>query len=671
MSAGPVPTSDPGSLLVDASARAPHPSPAAVAPAAGTPAVDAPRGPAGVEATGDAGRTADRRHARPSGPATEPPAAAPATAANNRRPLGQTLIDRGILTQDQLRIALMEQKARGVPLGKMLVQLGFLTEATLREVLAENLGHQHIDLSRLVPSKAALKLVPRDFAKRHSVFPISVDEGARTLALACSSPNNVVTVDQLNALLGGRYRLELSISAEGEIATAIALHSGHALSIDGILHEIETGVIDATSLEAAGREYSGPVVRLVDAILDDAIQQRASDIHFEPEAGFVRIRYRIDGVLRQIRALHARFWPSMSVRLKIISAMNIAESRAPQDGRITLIMNGRQVDFRSSVLPTIHGENFVLRILDRASNLITLEQMGLTPVQLESIEAIVARPEGIVLVTGPTGSGKTTTLYSILARLNEEGVNIMTLEDPVEYPLPMIRQSSISASMKLEFGNGIRALMRQDPDIILVGEVRDAETATMALRASMTGHQVFSTLHTNSAIGAIPRLKDLGLKPELMAGNLVGIIAQRLCRRLCVHCKVPYEANEDTIAALRLTPGRAYTLYRPEGCARCDHRGFKGRLALLEILRFDDEFDDLIARNASVHELQRAARKRGFRSLAEDAVRRVVEGATSIDEAARVIDLSRLVNLPPGIDCDDAAAAIDGSDIEEVRDGDL
>ncbi|MGE0314878.1 MAG: GspE/PulE family protein [Lautropia sp.] len=618
--------------------------------------------------------------APPASPArTDLPASAPDAAAggarngapNNRRPLGQTLIDRGILTQDQLRIALMEQKARGVPLGKMLVQLGFLTEATLREVLAENLGHQHIDLARLVPSKAALKLVPRDFAKRHSVFPISVDEGARTLSLACSSPNNVVTVDQLNALLGGRYRLELSISAEGEIANAIDLHYGHELSIDGILHEIETGEIDATSLEAAGREYSGPVVRLVDAILDDAIQQRASDIHFEPEAGFVRIRYRIDGVLRQIRALHARFWPSMSVRLKIISSMNIAESRAPQDGRISLIMNGRQVDFRSSVLPTIHGENFVLRILDRASNLITLEQMGLTPAQFDAIEAIVARPEGIVLVTGPTGSGKTTTLYSILARLNEEGVNIMTLEDPVEYPLPMIRQSSISASMKLEFGNGIRALMRQDPDIILVGEVRDAETATMALRASMTGHQVFSTLHTNSAIGAIPRLKDLGLKPELMAGNLVGIIAQRLCRRLCTHCKAPYDANEDTIAALRLTPGRAYTLYRPEGCPRCDHRGFKGRLALLEILRFDDEFDDMIARNASVHELQRAARRRGFRSLAEDAVRRIVEGVTSIDEAARVIDLGRLVNLPPGIDSDDDAILADGAGIEEVRDGDL
>lgn len=556
------------------------------------------------------------------------------------------LIARGILSQDQLRIALMEQKARGVPLGKILVQLGFLSEATLREVLAESFGHGQIDLARLVPSKVALQLVPRDFAKRHSVFPISVDEDRRTLSIACSSPNNVVTVDQLNALLDGRYRLEISVSAEGEIANAIDTHYGNELSIDGILNEIETGEIDAASLEAAGREYSGPVVRLVDAILDDAIQQRASDIHFEPEAGFLRIRYRIDGVLRQIRALHARFWPSMSVRLKIISGMNIAESRAPQDGRISLLMNGRQVDFRASVLPTIHGENFVLRILDRASNLIALEQMDLTARQFEAIEAIMARPEGIVLVTGPTGSGKTTTLYSILARLNEEGVNIMTLEDPVEYPLPMVRQSNISASMKLEFGNGIRAMMRQDPDIILVGEVRDAETATMALRASMTGHQVFSTLHTNSAIGAIPRLKDLGLKPELMAGNLVGVIAQRLCRKLCVHCRAPYEANEDTIAALRLVPGRGYTLYRADGCSHCDHRGFRGRLALLEVLCFDEEIDDLVARNASIHELHRAARRRGFRTLAEDAVRRIVQGVTSIDEAARVIDLGRLATLP-------------------------
>jgi general secretion pathway protein E/type IV pilus assembly protein PilB len=577
----------------------------------------------------------------------EPPQAVPPpAAAARRRPLGQVLIERGVLTEDQLRIALMEQKGRGLPLGKVLVSLGFLTEATLREVLAENLGHRQIDLARIVPSAAALALVPRELARRHLVFPVSVDPEDGTLTLALTNPNDVVLLDHLGAQLRGEYRLIACIASESEIASAIEQHYGHELSIDGILHEIETGEIDAGALENAGREYTGPVVRLVDSILADAIQRRASDIHFEPEAGFVRIRYRIDGVMRQIRALHARFWPPMSVRLKIVSGMNIAESRAPQDGRTTLIMNGRQVDFRAAAQPTIHGENFVLRVLDRARALVPLEDMGLTPGQLDAIETMIARPEGIILVTGPTGSGKTTTLYSILTRINDESVNIMTLEDPVEYPLPMIRQSNLASGVKMAFATGIRSLMRQDPDVILVGEVRDGDTATMALRAAMTGHQVYSTLHTNSALGAIPRLIDLGLTPELLAGNLIGVIGQRLVRRLCTHCKVRVPLDADTAQALGLDPDAGHALHRAEGCPRCDYQGYRGRLALMEILRFDDEIDDLVARRSPVRDILRAARARGYQTLADDALRRIVEGATSIEEAARVVDLTRLAALP-------------------------
>jgi type II secretory ATPase GspE/PulE/Tfp pilus assembly ATPase PilB-like protein len=264
--------------------------------------------------------------------------------------------------------------------------------------------------------------------------------------------------------------------------------------------------------------------------------------------------------------------------------------------------------------------------------------------QIAAIEAMIARPEGIILVTGPTGSGKTSTLYSILSRLNEEGVNIMTLEDPVEYPLPMIRQSNLAAGTKVEFASGVRALMRQDPDIILIGEVRDGETASMALRASMTGHLVFSTLHSNSAIAALPRLRDLGLKSELIAGSLIAVVAQRLVRLLCVHCKVPYEANTETRQLLGL-PDRPLTLYRAEGCPHCQYQGFKGRIAILEILRCDDEIDELIAREASQHQVLQAARRAGFRTLVEDAARRIVEGVTSVDEAARVVDLERLARL--------------------------
>jgi len=573
------------------------------------------------------------------------PTAAPAT--QRRRPLGETLISRGVLSEDQLRIALMEQKARGQPLGKVLVTLGFLTESTLREVLAENLGHQQIDLARLVPSPQALQLVPRDFAKRVLLFPVSLDEAQRTLTVATPNPNDVVTLDQLNALLRAQWRVVAVMAAEGDVLNAIDTHYGHELSIDGILHEIETGEVDVRSLDS-GREYSGPTVRLVDSILADAVQRRSSDIHFEPEQGFVRIRYRIDGVMRQIRALHATYWQAMLVRLKIVSGMNIAESRAPQDGRISLILNGRPIDFRAAAQPTLYGENVVLRVLDRARGLVPLEKMGLTPDQLETIEAMVARPEGIILVTGPTGSGKTTTLYSLLTRISDERVNIMTLEDPVEYPLPLVRQTNLAAGVKMEFASGIRSLMRQDPDVIMVGEVRDSETATMALRAAMTGHQVYSTLHTNSAIGAIPRLVDLGLAPDLMAGNLIGVIGQRLSRKLCVHCREPFEVDEQMASMIGIAEGAPRTLYRSAGCVRCDYQGYSGRVALQEILRFDEDLDDLLARRASTRDMLVAARAKGFRSLADDALRRVVEGVTSLDEAARVVDLTRIGALGTG-----------------------
>jgi type II secretory ATPase GspE/PulE/Tfp pilus assembly ATPase PilB-like protein len=562
-----------------------------------------------------------------------------------RRPLGQTLIERGLLTDDQLRIALMEQKTQGIPLGKVLVAMGFLTEATLREALAQNLGHREIDLSRLVPNSSAMRLVTRDFAKRHLVFPVSVDDDESTLTLALSNPNDIMALDKINADLEGRYRLVVCIATEGEVSGAIDLHYGHELSIDGILNEIETGETDLSSLDETGNEYSGPVIRLIDAILTDAIQRRSSDIHFEPEAGFLRIRYRVDGVLRQIRVLHAKFWPSMAVRLKIIAGMNIAETRAPQDGRISLLLNGRQIDFRAAVHPTIYGENFVLRILDRNSGMVALEKMDLRDTQVDAIEMMIARPEGMILVTGPTGSGKTTTLYSILARLNKEGVNIMTLEDPVEYPLPMVRQSNLASSAKLDFSGGIRSLMRQDPDIILVGEVRDADTATQALRAAMTGHLVFTTLHSNSAIGAIPRLQDLGLSAELMAGALIGVIGQRLVRKLCTHCKKPVEIDRETARALQMPDDTPAILFLPEGCIRCDYQGYKGRLALLEVLRFDEELDDLVARKQPLREILRAAKSKGYTTLADDALRRIITGQTSLEEAARVVDLTGISSL--------------------------
>jgi general secretion pathway protein E/type IV pilus assembly protein PilB len=563
------------------------------------------------------------------------------TSALMHRPLGQILISEGILSEDQLRIALLEQMKQNQPIGKLLVSLGFVTEATLRQALSENLGKQSIDLSHAVVDPQALKLVPRDLAKRHHLLPLDYDRPNRRLTLAISDINDIVGLDRVRGQLEEGTEIETLLGGESEIDHAIDQYYGHELSIDGILHEIETGEIDWQSLSTTDDEYSQPVVRLIDSILTDAVKREASDIHFEPEANFLRIRYRIDGMLRQIRALHKSYWPAMTVRIKVLSGMNIAEMRAPQDGRISLTVSGRPIDFRVASQPTIHGENIVLRILDRQKGIVPLENLGLAEEHLHQLKLMISRPEGIILVTGPTGSGKTTTLYSILNHINSEGIHIMTLEDPVEYPMAMVRQTSVSETAKLDFANGIRSMMRQDPDVILVGEVRDAETAEMAFRAAMTGHQVYTTLHTNSAIGAVPRLLDIGVLPDVMAGNIIGIVAQRLIRRLCEHCKSPYHAEPHEIRLLGdLGEGPRPVLFRPTGCELCDFQGYRGRIAIMELLRIDAGIDELIARRATTHEIRSRALLQGFTTLADDGMQRVLNGVTSLEELARVVDLT-------------------------------
>jgi len=558
-----------------------------------------------------------------------------------KRHIGQILISQGILTEDQLRIALLEQLKSRQPVGKLLVQLGFVSEATLRDALSEKLGLSPVDLGQIVVDPTSIRIVPREFAKRHNLFPVALDKERKRLILAISDTNNIVALDQVRAQLRGEYEIELRLAGESEIARAIEQFYGHELSIDGILHEIETGEIDYQSLQASGDEYSQPVVRLISALLADAVERAASDIHFEPEQNFLRIRYRIDGVLRQIRSLHKTYWPAMAVRIKVMAKMNIAETRAPQDGRISLSLTGRQVDCRVASQITTHGENIVLRILDRQKGIVPLDQLGLHPEQLAMLKKMIARPEGIILVTGPTGSGKTTTLYSILNHINHDGINIMTLEDPVEYPMTLIRQTSVNEAAKLDFANGIRSLMRQDPDVILVGEVRDEDTASMAFRAAMTGHQVYSTLHSNSAIGAIPRLVDIGLSPDIMAGNVIGIVAQRLVRKLCKHCRQPYAANASEARMLGTKPdAKAPTLYRAVGCDHCDYQGYRGRLAIMELLKVDGEIDELMAHRATAREMLKAALARGFRTLADDGARRVLDGSTAVDELMRVVDVT-------------------------------
>ncbi len=566
------------------------------------------------------------------------------SAQNNHLRIGEILIKNGVVSQDQIRIALIEQKKRNEHLGRILVRLGFATEAIIRDVLGGALGQKSTDLTTVVPDSEAIKRIPKEMARRYRLLPLTYDKNRNHLTVAMADTFNVVAIDQINALMGGDVEITASLAGEAEIQKAIDQFYGFELSVDGILQEIETGEIDYESLDGDTDEYSQPVVRLVNALLSDAVKREASDIHFEPEEGFLRFRYRIDGVLRQVRSLHKNYWSAIAVRLKVMSGMDIAETRKPQDGRITLSLSGRLIDFRVSTIPTVHGENIVLRVLDRMKGLVALDELGLDEDVLDLLKIMVARPNGIVLVTGPTGSGKTTTLYSLLTHLNTESVNIMTLEDPVEYPLNMIRQTSVNEAVRLDFASGIRSILRQDPDIILVGEIRDEDTATMAFRAAMTGHQVFTTLHTNSSMGAIPRLLDIGIRPEIMAGNIIGVMAQRLVRKLCKHCRTPYTPSEIERRLLGLKADtKPVQIFAAKGCDECDHQGYSGRIAILEILKFDQEIDELIAGGSTLRELNDTATSKGFKTLADMGIRKILEGKTSLDEVSRVIDLTERI----------------------------
>lgn len=552
--------------------------------------------------------------------------------------LGEWLAAKGLISHDQLHIALMEQAASGHPLGRQLIELGFISDTVLRDVLAQNAGETSIDLTQVVADPEAIALAPEHLARRHHILPLAVDADGRTLTVAVPDLFNLVALDQLRAHMEGRYDIRPVLAAEAQILEHLDKFYGFDLSVDGILKEIETGEVDWSTLQI-GTEYTQPVVRLVNALLAEAVKRGASDVHFEPEAAFLRIRYRIDGVLEPIRSLHRKYWPAISVRLKVISGMNIAESRAPQDGRLSLTLYGRSIDFRVSSLPTLHGENIVLRVLDREKSIIPLDRMGLSQDTLNRLLQAIARPEGLVIVTGPTGSGKTTTLYSLLSHLNREEVNIMTLEDPVEYPHPLIRQTSLTELSKVDFAGGVRAIMRQDPDIVLVGEIRDREAAEMAFRAAMTGHLVFTTLHTHSVLGVFPRLIDMGIRPSILAGNVVAVIAQRLIRRLCPHCKRAYIPKEDELALLdHHSPAK---IFKARGCIHCAYKGYRGRLPLMELLLMDEDLDEAILRGATPRELADMASQRGWKRLAEDGLDRVRSGDTSLAEIKRVVDMAR------------------------------
>ena len=553
--------------------------------------------------------------------------------------LGEKLIESGLISDDQLSIALQEQKSggSGKQLGTILVDLGFITESALGEVLAESTGTSRFDPKTTMLDVSLVKALPKDVALRHKVIPIAFEDGVLDLAMA--DVYNVLGIDQVRRHFSDAQSINPLYCVESEIIELIENYFAYEISIEGILREIETGIRDKSAqLDGAQEGYTNPTVRLVDALLVDAIKAGASDIHFEPEGAFLRLRYRIDGELKQIRSFHKDYWSAMLVRLKIMSQMNIAETRLPQDGRISMNALGREVDFRVATHPTVHGENVVLRLLDKKKALLPMDKLGFSDHNKALLKKLLKRPEGIIVVTGPTGSGKTTTLYSILSYINNMNVNIMTLEDPVEYQLPLIRQTNVREG-SVDFENGISSLMRQDPDIVFVGEMRNKETAIMAVRAALTGHQVYSTLHTNDAVGAIPRLNDIGVPSHLLAGSLICVIAQRLTRRLC-SCKEEYTPDAEECKILGVDPANAPKLYRAKGCEACGETGYKGRVAVVEILAIDKQMDELISTQATRNTIVDYATTAGFKTLADDGIDKVMKGQTSLDELINKIDMT-------------------------------
>lgn len=555
--------------------------------------------------------------------------------------LEEALLNKGLISQDQLQVALKQQKdsVEKKNLGEVLVELGFITETTMTEAFKESSGIATLDLKTTALDVDLIRKIPKSVASQYTLLPVSLD--GDKLYIVTSDVYNIVAFDVIKRYFDKHVQVIAQYANDSQINNAIEQYYEYEMKIEGILKEIEAEIEKGSDLSTGEQGFLNPTVRLVDAVFFDAIRKGASDIHLEPENNFVRLRYRIDGQLRQILTFHKDYWSAIAVRIKIIASMNIAETRSPQDGRISYVVMGRTVDFRMSTQPTVHGENIVARILDKAKALVSLKDLGLSEYNVELLYRLLKRPEGIVIVTGPTGSGKTTTLYSILSYINSVDVNIMTLEDPVEYQLSLIRQSGVREGTGMNFADGIRSLMRQDPDIIFVGEVRDQDTASMTIRAAMTGHQVFTTLHTNDAVGAIPRLMDLGIKGSLLAGSIICMIAQRLARKLCSECKEEYTPNEQECKILGVDSQNPPTIYQHKGCPKCYDSGYKGRVAIMEILAVDDEIDDMISREASRKQILTYATEKGFVSMSQDGINKVLQGILDMDELISTIDMTK------------------------------
>lgn len=570
-----------------------------------------------------------------------------------RKDVGDILRERGVLTPEQLKEVRDVAKATRTDIKRVILDRGYATEEEVYSAYAEQLGYPFVDFAKERIEPSAVNLVPQHIAQRYNLIPVRKTPDNKLL-VAMADPTNVLAIDDLRLVTGLEIQPAVAIPEtvsealsrhyRGEVTTAATAVAEVASSLPTAVQEaISTmrarGELSAEEEEAVRIAEEAPIIRAVNAIIHQAIRERASDIHVEPERRSVRIRYRIDGVLHEIMNLPRFLHPPLTSRIKIMADMNIAERRLPQDGRIPIrTPDGKDYDLRVSCIPTIIGEKIVMRILDRQNPLIGLHKLGFFPDTFAQLERLISLPHGIILSTGPTGSGKTTTQYSILNRLNTTEVNIITIEDPVEYQLPGIYQVQVNTKAGLLFSNALRFFLRHDPDIMMVGEIRDLETAEIAIEASLTGHLVLSTLHTNDAPTSITRLIDMGVEPFLISASLIGALAQRLVRTLCPRCKEPYKPPVEALRRLGLTPEEVegVTFYRGRGCEYCRHTGYYGRTGIFELMTVTEEIAELIVRRAPLSEIREAAKAAGMKTLLEDGMRKAMAGITTIEEVLRV-----------------------------------
>ena len=557
--------------------------------------------------------------------------------SKRRKQLGEVLLEEGLVTYEQLDEATSQQARSGKPLGRILIDLGFVVEQDLVSALAKQIGLPFVDLSEYPVDPAAASLISDSLAKRYSAMPIGYDDSK--LVVAMSDPANVFALDDIRTITG--LDIKPVVATRADITNAIArFHrlEESASDIVGAAAEEVDELEDLSKTKELVEE--APIVKLVNLLITQAVNERASDIHIEPHERDVRIRYRIDGVLHEVMRSPKSIQSGVISRLKIMSDINIAERRIPQDGRVGLVVGGKAIDLRVATLPTVYGEKVVIRILDKSSVLLNLTDLGFSASNFERYESSYRKPYGMILVTGPTGSGKSTTLYATLNIINTPERNIITVEDPVEYRLAGVNQIQINPKAGLTFASALRSILRSDPDVVLIGEIRDRETAQIAVEAALTGHLVLSTLHTNDAPSAISRLLEMGIEPFLVSSAVDAVLAQRLMRVLCDRCKELYAPTEEALREAKIPlnhDGTAPKLYRAVGCSHCAKTGYRGRMAAHEVMLKSEEIERLTAERRSAEEIGRVAREQGMRVLREDGVDKVLAGMTSIEEIMRVI----------------------------------